>query len=104
MFQYVNHDTIAGHMDTVAAGIRSELSIWERADPQAEGLVAHFDEHYPHYFGQVSEFARNFVTERLRDIQQEFQPADASHRDSVLEEVRRLQDQIDDMRYPFEDR
>lgn len=102
VFQYANDEVTIGNMDTVATGIRNELLIWERADSRAVGLVAHFDEHYPHHFGQVSAFARNWVTERLQQIRERFERLGANVAESVLEELTRLEKQINDMQYPFE--
>lgn len=101
-FQYANDEVTIGNMDTVATGIRNEFLVWERADSRAVGLVAHFDEHYPHYFSQVSAFARNWVTERLQQIRERFARPGANVAGNVLEEVTRLEKQINDMRYPFE--
>ncbi|KAF2171542.1 hypothetical protein M409DRAFT_18654 [Zasmidium cellare ATCC 36951] len=104
VFRYLNDPTVVTNIDVVAADVRNELRDWERLTPGVRGIVAHWDENYPAYFEQVSLFARNWVTDRLNEIRRAWQPANAPARDSVLAEVGRLEDLINDMRYAFEDR
>lgn len=58
----------------------------------------------PHYFSQVSDFARTWATEHIREVREGFQASPVQYRQSVLRDLSELEDRIPDMRYPFEDK
>ncbi len=103
MFDYVRNDAIVTRMDQIATAVRNELAVIERYTQGANGLTAHWDQFYPYYFQQVSEFARTYVANQIRVIRQEFAAQDSTYRDSVLTELLEIESKIPDMRYAFED-
>lgn len=57
-----------------------------------------------HYFEQVSEFARNWMTARIDwAIEQYEANPDAYNQEKVLKELKDLKSKIPDMKYPYED-
>ncbi|KAK6950778.1 hypothetical protein Daesc_007303 [Daldinia eschscholtzii] len=115
MFQYLRDPDLVTRMDTIAAGVYSELQIIELNTQGSEGLSAHWNEFYPYYFGQVSEFVRNYVSElfsrlslpivsdSIRYIRQQYEASNDPNRESVLKELQEIEDKIPDMKYAFED-
>ena len=57
----------------------------------------------PHYFRQVSEFARTFMGDQIRYARNAFQAENTPYRESVLAELKTLEDKIPDLKYAFED-
>lgn len=57
----------------------------------------------PYYFGQVSEFARTFVSDQVNYIRGQFEASNSEYRDYVLAELQKIEDKIPDLKYPFED-
>ena len=64
-------------------------------------LVAH---HYidPHYFAQVSEFARTWMADRINYARSQFGTANTAERDYVMAELKKLEDKIPGLKYAFE--
>lgn len=50
----------------------------------------------------VPEFARTYVANQIRVIREEFAAQDSLYRDSVLVELREIENKIPDMKYAFE--
>ena len=103
VFDYVRNDAIVTRMDQIASAVRNELALIERNVQGANGLTAHWDQFYPYYFQQVSEFARIYVANQIRVIRQAFAAQDSTYRDSVLTELLEIENQIPNMKYAFED-
>ncbi len=57
----------------------------------------------PHYFSNVSEFARTYMEDQIRHAREAFQAADTPFRDYVLAELKKLEDKIPDLKYAYED-
>ncbi len=89
--------------DQTATAVRNELAVIERNTPGASGLTAHWDQFYPYYFQQVSEFARTYVANQIRVIRQAFAAQNSPYRDSVLTELLEIENKIPDMKSAFED-
>ncbi|KAK9423441.1 putative cytochrome p450 protein [Seiridium unicorne] len=84
VFEYINHEDVITRLDTVSAGIYSDLQIIEANTEGSDGLSAHWNEFYPYYFGQ-------------------FEASNSEYRDYVLSELQKIEDKIRDLKYPFED-
>ena len=65
-------------------------------------LAAHWDEAYPHYMSQVSEYQREVVTNQTRAIRAAFGASTSNQRDTVLSAITAIENNIPNMRYPFE--
>lgn len=55
------------------------------------------------YFGQVSEFARTWVSDSVNYIRTQFRVGNREYRDYMLSELKKINDKIPGMKYPFED-
>ncbi len=56
----------------------------------------------PHYFMQVSEFARTYMADQIRYARNAFEAADTPYRESVLAQLKELEDKIPGLKYAFE--
>lgn len=56
----------------------------------------------PHYFAQVSEFARTWMAGRIAHTRAQFGASSSPMREYVLDELKKLEDKIPDLKYPFE--
>ncbi|OAQ69059.1 hypothetical protein VFPPC_13779 [Pochonia chlamydosporia 170] len=90
-------------MDTVSAGIYQNLQLIELYNPEGQGLAAHWNEFYPTYFAQVSEFARTYVADQVRFICRRFGTQTTEMAASVLLELDEIEDRIPKLKYKFED-
>ncbi|CAJ2504126.1 Uu.00g115200.m01.CDS01 [Anthostomella pinea] len=90
-------------MDATTAGMYYDWQLIELHTIGSEGAAAHFNEIYPYYFSQVSEFARNWAGDTIRYIRTQFQASSSPYRDYVLSELKKIEDKIPDMKYAFED-
>lgn len=74
----------------VSAGLlTSFLEIWQSLDP--------------YYFEQVSQFARNWLQRRIDYARRQYRASDNYLRESVERDLLELENQIPDMKYPWED-
>ncbi|RWA07611.1 hypothetical protein EKO27_g7496 [Xylaria grammica] len=103
MFQYLRDPDIDSRRNTIATSVTEQLQLIEQHTEGSEGLTAHWHEFYPFYFSQVSEFARNWVNDRVRYIQRTFAGSESYERDFVLKEAQEIEKQIPDLKYPWED-
>lgn len=76
--------------------------------PANEGLAcrlsAHWNEFYPHYFSQVSEFARTWASSQIDWIRSQYDAnPDAYDRESVLKRLKDIENDIPNWKYAFED-
>lgn len=103
VFQYLNSEEVATRMNRIVANMLSQLELIERHTTGSKGLSAHWREFYPHYFGNVSQFARNYVRSSVSEARDAFGTSTASNRETVLQELDEFDAQIEMMNYPFED-
>lgn len=104
VFQYLNADDVITRVDRTIEAVHSQLQLIELHIPEARGLSAHWNQFYMHYFEQVSEFARNWMTARIDwAIEQYEANPDAYNQEKVLKELKDLKSKIPDMKYPYED-
>ncbi|KAI0157094.1 hypothetical protein GGR52DRAFT_586914 [Hypoxylon sp. FL1284] len=103
MFEYLRSPEVVTRIDNVAAGLYNDLQLIERSTPGSEGLSAHWNEFYPHYFGQVSAFARTWTGDQIRYVRAQYQASTSPYRDYVLSELKKIENKIRDMKYEFED-
>lgn len=103
VFQYVNAYDVVTRLDATASAVLGQLQLIEQNVPEARGLSAHWNEFYPHYFSQVSEFARDWGASMIRHAREQYEAnPDAYNRDAVLEELKELEGSIADWKYAFE--
>ncbi|KAK5658413.1 hypothetical protein OQA88_2390 [Cercophora sp. LCS_1] len=102
VFEYLNDNEIASRTADVAAEIRRRLVVLEARFPDAQGIVDHWDQAYTHYFGQVSEFARDWLYARVQQVRTAYQAVGTPFRDYVLDELKIIESKISDCYYPFE--
>jgi hypothetical protein len=57
----------------------------------------------PYYFGQVSQFARTYIAAEIRYIREQFRNSQSRFRDSVLQGLLEIENEIPNMKYSFED-
>lgn len=57
----------------------------------------------PYYFEQVSEFARNWLQNRIRQVRRELSASNVPFRESVMRDLLALENEIPNMKYPWED-
>jgi hypothetical protein len=92
------HDAMVLVRDTV----RAQTRIIENNQPGAQGLTDIWDEFLPDYLRQVENFAEDYVTGALTDIETIWNRDGTNNpllRD-VLETIRSLRRQIPDMKLP----
>jgi len=124
-FQYLNDPMVVTIQDNTVARVFQALQRIEEAIPSAQGLSAHWNEACtssrinpnlslirtltlscpadPHYFRDVSEFARTYMADRIRYVRNAYRSGSSPFRDYVLAEIKRIEDQIPKMKYAFED-
>ncbi|KAK1752214.1 hypothetical protein QBC47DRAFT_433206 [Echria macrotheca] len=102
-FQYLNDPLVVTVQDDSVARVYQALQRIEQVIPAAEGLSAHWNEAYPHYFRQVSEFTRTYMADRIRYVRNAYASDGSPFREYVLAEIKRIEDQIPNMKYAFED-
>ncbi|KAK3177854.1 hypothetical protein K4F52_009406 [Lecanicillium sp. MT-2017a] len=104
VFQYLQADDVVTRLDATASSILSQLQIIELNIADAEGLSAHWNEFYPYYFSQVSEFARTWGSDQVEwaIARYEANPR-AYNREEVLKELKEIQNDIPNWKYAFED-
>ncbi|RKU40671.1 hypothetical protein DL546_003055 [Coniochaeta pulveracea] len=103
VFTYLNDADAITRQDNTVTRVRNALQAVERQAPDAQGLVAHWDEFYPHYMGQVSQYQREVVTNQTTAIQTAFRSSTSNQRETMLDGVTAIQNNINNMIYPFED-
>ncbi|VBB73365.1 Putative Glycoside Hydrolase Family 18 [Podospora comata] len=104
VFQYVRDDQVVTQLDGAVSAIYQQLGLIERNVLEAQGLTAHWNEFYPHYFSQVSEFARTWSQDHIRAIREYYdEHPDTVYQDEVLKELKEIEDSIPDWKYKFED-
>ncbi|KAL8857507.1 MAG: hypothetical protein Q9178_006002 [Gyalolechia marmorata] len=106
VFEYLNDDTVVTEQDAGVARIATALQRIERVFPEAEGLSAHWNEAFRFSLPpltKVSEFARTFMGDQVRYARNAFQAENASYREYVLAELKKLEDKIPELKYAFED-
>jgi hypothetical protein len=57
----------------------------------------------PFYFGQVSQFASTYIVAEIRYIREQFRNSESPFRDSVLQGLLEIGNEIPNMKYLFED-
>lgn len=57
----------------------------------------------PYYFEQVSQFARDWLQRRIDYARRQFRASNQYLRESVGRDLLELENQIPDMKYPWED-
>jgi hypothetical protein len=62
-----------------------------------------WDEMYPHYMAQVSQYQREVVTNQTQAIRTAFSASTSNQRQTVLDTITVIEDNIPNMIYPFED-
>ncbi|KFY90758.1 hypothetical protein V498_05840 [Pseudogymnoascus sp. VKM F-4517 (FW-2822)] len=90
MFEYLNNDSVVTLQDAGVSRVATALLRIEGTIPAAEGLSAHWNEAYPHYFIQVSQFARTYMDNQIEYAVTAFQDSNATYREYVLAELKRL--------------
>ncbi|GAW18020.1 hypothetical protein ANO14919_074890 [Xylariales sp. No.14919] len=103
VFTYLQDSDIASRMETIVASVTEQMQLIEHYSSGSRGLTAHWMEFYPFYFRQVSQFARDFVSNQIRIIRGMYEAEGMYKRESVLRELQDIEDQIPNLRYPFED-
>ncbi|BCR84335.1 uncharacterized protein ACHE_11737S [Aspergillus chevalieri] len=103
VFQYLRDPMVMERMDAVASGILDDLRLIELHTQGGDGLSAHWNEFYPYYFEQVSQFARNWLQRRIDYARRQYRASDNYLRESVERDLLELENQIPDMKYPWED-
>ncbi|KAK0724576.1 hypothetical protein B0H67DRAFT_481904, partial [Lasiosphaeris hirsuta] len=104
MFEYLRADDVVTRIDAGAAALHFQLQLIELHAPDSQGLSAHWNEFYPEYFGLVSEFARTWARDRIRQIREHYDAhPDAEYRDEVEKSLGELEDDIPNWKYPSED-
>lgn len=67
-------------------------------------LSAHWNEFYPYYFEQVSEFARTWAGDQITYIREQYQAnPGAFDRASVLKRLTEIENDIPNWKYPWEE-
>lgn len=67
-------------------------------------LSAHWNEFYPYYFSQVSEFARTWASDQIDWVRTQYDAnPDAYDRENVLKELKEIENDIPNWKYAFED-
>ncbi|KAK4455343.1 hypothetical protein QBC34DRAFT_420150 [Podospora aff. communis PSN243] len=99
VFEYLDDTNVVTEL---VADIRRRLVVLEGLFTGAQGIVDHWDESYPHYFAQVSQFARDYLFARIRYVRSEYAAIGIPFRDWVISEVDYIESRIPECFYPFE--
>jgi len=107
VFRYLNDPLIAEGMEIVSNNIRTEMQFIEQATltQGSERLSSHWNEFYQEYYATVSAFAREYVSARIGEARRRFEqvsPLSNEYRQSILEDLKEIEDQIGEMYYPHE--
>ena len=103
LFQYLRDDDVVTSIDSGAAAVYAQLQLTELHVAAARGLSAHWNEFYPEYFRLVSEFARTWAQDRIRQIRDHYNAhPDAVHRDEVEDALKEIEDDIPNWKHPAE--
>lgn len=104
VFTYLNAQDVVTRLDATSAAILAQLRLIEENTPDATGLAAHWNEFYPHYFQQVSQFARDWGARMVQLAREEYEAnPNAPNRDAVLDELKKIENSIPGWKYAFED-
>ncbi|KAK4043860.1 hypothetical protein C8A01DRAFT_31960 [Parachaetomium inaequale] len=104
VFQYLRSNDVVTRLDTVTAAIYTQLQFLELNIPEARGLAAHWNEFYPYYFSQVSQFARDWASTQIAYIREQYNANPrAYNREKVLKQLKEIEDDIPNWKYAFED-
>ncbi|KAL7949331.1 hypothetical protein V8C42DRAFT_361877 [Trichoderma barbatum] len=104
IFEYLRDPDIITAEDNIAAKIYTELKLLELQREEARGLSDHWNDFYPHYLYQVSEFTRTWATDQIRYIRSMYDANPrAYNRDEVLRQLDEIEKDIPNWKYPFED-
>lgn len=102
VFSYTNQPMVTTNMRLVRDSWRSQATLIEYAQPQAQGLSEIIDEFVPDYLHQVEAFTENWVTDALQVIEDVWADQGQNHErlNDVLETIRRLRNQIQNIQFP----
>ena len=104
MFQYLRASDVVTRIDAGAAAVHFQLQLIELHSPDSQGLSALWNEFYPEYFRLVSEFARTWAGDRIRQIREHYEAhPNNEYRDEVLKALKVIEGDIPKWKYPSED-
>lgn len=102
VFEYSNDPMIASRSEDTRTEVRRRWGILQANFPNAQGVVDHWDEAFPHSFGLVSRRAREWLFERIEQISREYEAEGTPFRDFVLSECTAIRARIIDCYYAWE--
>ncbi|KAK8001312.1 hypothetical protein PG991_013534 [Apiospora marii] len=103
-FSFIRHEKVAPHRQATADLVYAQLQILAEHLRGDEALPALWEEIYPYYFRQVSQFARDWVMTQVGLVRREYLANPGAYAGaSVLRRMDQIQQQIPGMQYNFED-